>query len=165
MSYDAASFKAGFALGRMLWRPPALRGDQDTGLGWSADPSWLIYDPDIYLGRANDRYYHKQQGGWAIAFFSHQTPSLWTGPVLVSTEYSAVEEYYKNAYGQYVGYISPNDSFTYAGLTWYVNHNYRYQTNNFETGNVRYWQYEDVIDMTSWGIQILKAAKVRVHFV
>ena len=55
MSYDADSFKAGFALGRILWRPPTLRGDQDTGLGWAADPEYLVYNAGTFLGTCNDR--------------------------------------------------------------------------------------------------------------
>lgn len=153
MSYDAASFKAGFAVGRMLWRPPTLRGDQDTGLGWSADPTWLAYAAGTDLGTSNERHFYKANDGYAIAVYAVDAEGNWRGPVLISTNLDYVA----------TNYVRSGDQFTYLGLTWYVYHGYHYINATYTTP-LRIW--------TDWSgnwpetaKQIMQAAKVRVHFV
>ena len=43
MSYDAASFKAGFAVGRMMWRPPTQPARKTL-------KNWIIAYPGLVLG-------------------------------------------------------------------------------------------------------------------
>ena len=67
MSYDAESFKAGFALGRMLWRPPQ-NTNVTPGVVWTADPQFLIYTAGtIYCENSGTRTpYVKSRRGQAI---------------------------------------------------------------------------------------------------
>lgn len=44
MSYDADSFKAGFALGRMLWRPPTKQATPIL-------TNWIIANPGLLFGK------------------------------------------------------------------------------------------------------------------
>lgn len=109
MSYDAASFQAGFALGRMLWRPPTMYIGQDTGLGWSADPEYLRYSAGADLGRNNYSSYTKRYDGWAIAIWEQRAANNGL-PILMSTDRNAA---YTSASWLYTGVDS-------AGHTWYI---------------------------------------------
>lgn len=109
MSYDAASFMAGFALGRLIWQPPTLIGEVDTGLGWTANPAYLVYDEGADLGSNNYGHYTKRYDGWAIAIWEQRTPSNGL-PVLFSTSADA-------AYTSVSWLYSGQDS---GGHTWYI---------------------------------------------
>lgn len=109
MSYDAESFKAGFAVGRMMWRPPTLIGTVDTRLGWTADPAWLVYDAGTDLGSNNYGHYYKRNDGWAIAIWDQRTANNGL-PVLFSTDANAA---YTTASWLYSGVDS-------EGHTWYI---------------------------------------------
>lgn len=119
MSYDEASFKAGFALGRALWKPPRMKTDIDTGFGWTADPAYLVYGEGTFLGQLNERYFYKIESSWAVSAWSiNREPSGWNSPVLISTSQDAVK-YRCN--GTQLGY---EYSFEYLGKTWYSNGQY-----------------------------------------
>lgn len=76
MSYDAASFKAGFALGRMLWRPPYYTTQYiDTGLGWRAKADYLrwtqadimgTYEPGVLPSYVYVDYYDASHPAWVV---------------------------------------------------------------------------------------------------
>lgn len=116
MSYDADSFKAGFALGRILWRPPTLRGDQDTGLGWAADPEYLVRAEGYWICNVGSRVFSKYVDGPAIAVTQDHCTSNWVGPMLISTVREYV--YTTQGPGQAIG------TFEYGGLTWYASYSY-----------------------------------------
>lgn len=70
MPYDATSFKAGFALGRMLWRPPMPTvAYTDVGLGWKAKTEYLrwyasamgTYDPGVLPSYIQEEKYDTGQ--------------------------------------------------------------------------------------------------------
>lgn len=52
MSYDADSFKAGFALGRILWRPPGIIPHVLPDIGWTASPKLIIDDSEKIFATA-----------------------------------------------------------------------------------------------------------------
>lgn len=153
MSYDADSFKVGFALGRILWRPPTLLMLRDTGLGWSADPTWLAYDAGTDLGTSNERHFYKANDGYAIAVYAVDADENWRGPVLISTDFGAIA----------TNYNSDGAEFTYLGLTWRVNHGYHYRNATYTTP-LRIWS-DWSGNWPETAKQIMQAAKVRVHFV
>lgn len=119
MSYDADSFKAGFALGRLLWRPPVI-SDVDTGLGWTMPSEYAVRDAGTLLctvdGSSRSPYSKRYNGIAACVILKNFTNSLgtWVGPILIST----VEQ---NTY-----YLANGDdrilinSFLYDGLRFYV---------------------------------------------
>lgn len=160
MSYDADSFKAGFALGRMLWRPPTMNTGIDTGLGWTADPDYLRFAANTYLGRSNDRNFYKSRDGYAIAVYGvdhgdGQYGYNWYGPFLISTDQNAVRYYYGGTQLTYQGTVN------YLGRTWYYNSNHHYQNASYDTGGLQVWTgtrptKSEVI------IAILQAAHVRI---
>lgn len=108
MSYDAESFKAGFALGRLLWRPPTQLYDP-LDLGWICDPQFLRYEAGTDLGVNNYAHYVKRYNGWAIAIWEQRDANNGL-PILVSTDQDAA---YTSADWLYSG----TDS---GGHTWYI---------------------------------------------
>lgn len=89
----------------------------DTGLGWYADPLYLMANAGVTAtgqeGSDTPRTYYKAYDGVCVAAYINGDPLK--GPIIVST----VEQ---NA----MGYTEPswltpevNGSFTYLGLTWY----------------------------------------------
>lgn len=134
MSYDADSFKAGFALGRLLWRPPA-RVTADTGLGWSAYPEYLTLTAGDYLGRVGissyysyHQYpYYKTGDGVAVGVFVYNRMNgevNYCGPILLSTASANVRfERRHSGYSDVTYFTANGETLQYAGLTWYVNAN------------------------------------------
>lgn len=116
MSYDADSFKAGFALGRAMWRPPQKEIETDTGLGWSASPEYLVNNQGTWICDVGDRVYNKYTDGFAIAVLSDKQHSSWVGPLLISTVIQNV--YTTQGPGRDIA------SFVYDGITWYVSFAY-----------------------------------------
>ena len=75
MPYDATSFKAGFALGRMLWRPPMPTvAYTDVGLGWKAKTEYLrwyagvmgTYDPGVLPSYVYVDYHDASHPAWVV---------------------------------------------------------------------------------------------------
>ena len=140
MSYDAASFKAGFALGRMLWRPPtqAGRNGQDTGLGWGADAQFLVSDKDIYLGSNGPdthRHFYKTYDGVAagaflnVYSFDYLSGSYvrWYLPTLVSTIASNAQSYSWDFQPTHIDQHGASIDVDYKGLHWHISAEYGYR--------------------------------------
>ena len=125
MSYDEASFKAGFALGRALWKPPRMKTDIDTGFGWTADAPYLMYAADTWIGTNGGRSYYKGRNGWAIVVWcdpvtntTGHSPGTWYGAYVISTDSdaAAIKDY--NG-GVHTGSPNPLAPVEYLGRTWY----------------------------------------------
>ena len=126
MSYDADSFKAGFALGRMLWRPPQ-NTNVTPGIVWTADPQFLIYAAGtIYCENSGTRTpYVKSSRGQAICVIitnanANEAGGHWTWPYLISTDSDATKSSRPSAG------INNAVTFTYLGLTWYCRNQVAY---------------------------------------
>lgn len=116
------SFSAGMLTGMMLWRENG-RAKKDTGLGWSADPKYLIHDAGTYLGYLYgwNRRFYKKYDGYAISVWSgwcYRTDyqGFITAPGLISTDRAAAV----NSLMSESDYIE----FDYLGLHWYANFSY-----------------------------------------
>lgn len=120
MPYDEESFKAGFALGRVLWKPPSRMKNVNTGLGWTAKKEWLRYDAGTYAtANSNRPYISKVNDGWAICVYAEdcndgEWNDDWCGCVFISTDRNAAAQT-MGGYGS-----STIGTLTYLGLTWYV---------------------------------------------
>lgn len=174
MPYDATSFKAGFALGRMLWRPPTKSGVIDTGLGWTADREWLTYAAGIVATAPGSSRtpYTKTNDGWTVICTLYngddgQHGGDWCDVVTISTvRDNAVT-------------TVPNASiwirtYTYLGLTWYAGVNGQnaiyggctrlvsnYPEIDMEGGQVVYNRAGDPTIIEAVFLQIMQAAGVR----
>ena len=117
MSYDEASFRAGFALGRALWRPPASVGDVDTGLGWKANPNYLARDAGEYLGTQEERNWYKYADGYAVCCFL-----ITPGPPYFRLASSIMLASTTPEYATKTGYstVGPDIEFDEYGLHWYA---------------------------------------------
>lgn len=111
-------------------------------ISWRCDPQYLVTDAHTWLGYIKhdntvsvwDRNYYKQDNGRAIAVFAYRRISAfiggwagWYGPVLISTiaknvmcREDSVEEKEANP-ARYNSTVGSDYSFTYGGLTWYMN--------------------------------------------
>lgn len=172
MSYDADSFKAGFALGRMLWRPP-----QDTNIapdiGWTADPEYLVSTAGIelvqYGGGSSRTPYIKQTNGLALCcVVTNLGPvysQYWTGPLLISTD----KNYVRYMVGDML--LLESNTISYLGLTFYLNRDY-WNSPQWSGGDqtpVTSFPVFDASgysvtasDMTSVALAIMQAANVRL---
>lgn len=164
MSYDAASFMAGLATGRALWRLPYVV-PEPLRYSWDADPAWIVDTAGTHLAEVMyfnyPREYYKRYDGKAIGFFrKDQSWQGWNSPVLLSTEplsvYTLQGSVPYNAEG----------TFEYLGLTWYYNgggavdHPSAAYTTSLHVvfcdgGNAGFPTYVDLLK------DILKRAKVR----
>ena len=120
MPYDAESFKAGFAIGRLLWKPPIKRASGDTGLGWAANPAWLTYSAGIVATAptGNRTPYTKPNDGWTVICTLYngddgQYGGDWCDVATISTIRDNVIVTVPDAYQSI-------NSYTYLGLTWYA---------------------------------------------
>lgn len=104
-----------------------FRGSQDiyTGLGWTANKEYLVYDAGTELVRysgSSRTPYNKMQDGWAICcVITNAGPvynTQWTGPLLIST----VQENVRYTVGG-VARLEANQ-FAYAELIWTLNQDY-----------------------------------------
>lgn len=123
MTYDKASFLAGLRTALSLGR---VNGS-DAGLGWTADPGWLVYSAGetlaTYIGSTRSPF-TKYADGWAICgvmvnYYEPLNNITWTGPILISTNQDFAA--YNNGIGTNLREFT---AVTYAGLTWYANHMY-----------------------------------------
>ena len=168
MSYDEASFKAGFALGRALWKPPRTKTEIDTGFGWTADPAWMMYDADTWIGTNGGRSYYKGRNGWAVVAWCNPAintggiqPGTWYGAYIISTDSNAA------AIKDYNGSIhtdvpNPHAPLQYLGLTWYfsVGSQFPARYDDFRTSaQIFTGTYETKQDIAR---AILQAASVRL---
>lgn len=159
MSFVLKDFQAGFALGRALWKPPRMKTEIDTGFGWAADPAYLVYNADTYLGTITSgttRSFKKSDNGWAVSAFLINYDHSWTGPVLISTSEQAVRYEYNETS------LPSSMTFSYIGLTWYANFNHHFSNvSSYDNGR------RPIIDCAAFSDrypveQILQAARVRL---
>lgn len=109
--------------------PVTVARHSEGGIGWVADPSWIVSEAGAYLGYSNDRAFYKTNNGNAIAFFKcGDAATWWAGPILVSTNY---ESSLYSVDGEPVPYDVRE--FQYGGLMWYFSSGYHFKTNNYGT--------------------------------
>lgn len=165
MSYDEASFKAGFALGRALWKPPRMKTDIDTGFGWTADPAYLVYNADTYLGRVGGRQFYKTNSGWAVSVMAINQGGTyggnWTGPMIISTDQSAVA-YTVISSADGTHHLTSQGSFVYLEKTWYYNAQWHISNASVGDDAGRPIFYGNNVTHPQVDINVLQAARVRM---
>lgn len=175
MSYDEASFKAGLAVGRMLWRMPSTY-ENNTGLGWICNPAFLKkieleWMCSIDWSSNLTRNYYKLYDGQAVAVFNFNrqssTPSSysgtdWSGPILISTEPLYV--WYRTRGDGFNADLGPSGSFQYLERTWYFCDTYAFHYSSIRSYNAGTLPIIDSNGASAVDacIMILQAANVRV---
>ena len=124
-------------------------------LGWTADPAYVIYEADTYLGTCGGRVYYKENDGKAIAVWRQDDATAWRSPYLFSTVPENVRYYYGGTH------LGPEDSFEYGGVTWYLNGLHAWQNLPYST------PLPVVINppgttQAEYQINIMEAANVRI---
>lgn len=139
MSYDAASFKAGFALGRLLWRPPRAKRDIPHTLPYAPSMYDITADYPVTYGYRYVQWDIKEHvgasvGGCVLHYMMPVTDRNFTnwaaisnipGVVFYPTYYDAdgikrtAESYAINSYDSASGLWYRYRS--YAGGTWALN--------------------------------------------
>lgn len=157
--YDKSSFLAGLAVGRLLWKPPNVPHNKDTGLGWNAEPAYLLYDADTYLGSniGWGRNYYKGYDGWAVCAWVDGAYQNWHGPYLISTSrvFAGINDPISGRIPADLGPVN------YLGLDWYYTPGAHVKDRNFTTplkvitGNYESWD--------ALTVAILQAANVSVY--
>lgn len=123
MSYDAESFKVGFALGRLLWKPPIIISNVQPGIGWTASPEYIIRNHEEIFATAPGSTrtpFVKTNNGQAICYIAldnngTQWSGHWNSVFLISTnrDYAA----FTCAGGtSLIGWVE----YDYLDLHWYI---------------------------------------------
>ena len=160
MSYDGESFKAGLALGRLLWQPPGKVPFLNTGLGWTADPAYLVKDAGTYLGEQRGRYWYKARDGYAVCcYLITPYPRLESSIMLASTVGDYAEKYWSGISAR------PNIEFDEYGLHWYAEWTYGWYdvvvgSSPFPTVDARGNTFSSAADVVRY---VLRAASVRAY--
>lgn len=151
---DKDSFLMGLRVGLTLGRPPF----PNTGLGWTADPAYLVKDADTYLGEQRGRYWYKARDGYAVCCFLVTPYSrLESSIMLASTNYDYA---IKNGFTT----IPPNIEFDEYGLHWYAGWAYGFYevvgSSPFPTVDARGNTFTSYADVVRY---VLRAASVRAY--
>lgn len=100
---------------------------EDVEISWTADDSYVVSEAGLYLGRTINREFYKTNNIPAIAVFRNGVGGPgWSGPVLVSTDPTAVRF---SVEGETLG----GTAYSINDVTWYVNGNYHYQSTDFDS--------------------------------
>ena len=147
----------------------------DTGLGWEANPDYLIYDTGYYLGNANygggsgdnwyRRRYTKASNGWAVAAWGinafRNSHGPMTGPIVISTEPANTSTRVTGSSWVH----TYNTTVYYLGRNWYVNVDWNWYTNDFHPiqsiPNVPVVAAGKQLSLQNFAIEVLRAAGVR----
>ena len=175
VAFDAEAFKIGFALGRLMWTPESPN-DVDSGLGWSADPDYISWFANDYLGvnsvngggqwqRWYEYPYYKTNNGAAVgAFVINRTVDSYRyfGPILLSTEAENVSFERREKNSSSVLYYTANAAtVNYAGKTWYVNSKGSYDRPTiYSKGDLPLFDATGYASLDDICIAILEAANV-----